>query len=299
MHIQSLVGTLDTLFRYQEYPDFIVDILQACDPSSKERYAAAYLQKTSGLLLCYGTEVNSLYTATFPSDDLIEQLSRFGAANALLIIKHPLDWEEHGRGFVPLSSRLEQELKGRAISVYCAHAAHDNFEIASPSRTFVVALDLEPQTTLRDGQGRIFGYVAELERPVAYRQFRSRLTQTFGLERLQERYAHDAIRRVALIAGGGDNQDWLRSAEDIGCDTYVTGILHFRGSAYARAHNPSFIEALQATPLNAFGISHYLSERQGSIALARIVAQHCALPATFLAEAQKEAEIREQWGCIL
>ena len=296
MQIQVLVNWLDNYLRYQDYPDFIINILQEVDLYSSERYNRDYLRKATGLMLRCGDKVEAVYCAVFPSDDLIVQLTKYNACNALLIIKHPMDWEELGVGFVPMSSQLLDEVKCRSISVYCAHAAHDNFRDCSPSKEMARNLPLTVNKAIQDENGRIFGYLAENTRPLSFTEFRTILTSAFRLPKIQERFAHNQVRRVAVVSGGGDNGNWLRIIEGMGCDTYLTGILYFRGSDYAQQYNPVFIKELMDSKLNAFGISHYFSERNGSIALAQSLSEQLGLEGKFLPEEKKEEEIRVNWG---
>lgn len=299
MQLQPLVDRVDAALRYRDYPDFIIDILQEVDAHALERYERPYLAKAGGLMLRHGDTVGALYTAVFPSDDLIAHCAERRISDALLIVKHPMDWDDLGVGFIPISPTLLDELRRRGISLYCAHAAHDNFERCSPSAELAKALNLTMVEALRDQRGRIFGYLAESGRALPYQDFRSLAGSVFGLSKLQERQAREHVRRVAVISGGGDNGDWLRIARERGCDTYLTGILHFRGSRYAREHNPSFIEALKASELNALGLSHYFSEQGGSIALAQVLGTSLGLPAAFLPEEHKAQAIRDSWGMHL
>ncbi len=295
MQLSPLVEQLDTFFTYKRYPDFIVDILQAVDANAAQRFVPQYLHKTSGLMLDFSTDIATLYCAAFPSDDLLEHLAAEEARDALLIVKHPLDWQELGVGFTPISDRLIAALRERRISLYCAHAAHDNHPACAPSLELARALPFSISASMADAHGRAFGYVVESDQPLCFAEFRTLVAATFQLGGMQTRHAHDSIRRIAVIAGGGDNIAWLQQAHIQGCDTYLTGILHFQGSEYAQQHNPAFIAQLQASPLNAVGISHYLSEIRGSIKLAQLLNAITNLPTAFLEERCKAQHIYTHW----
>lgn len=302
MQTERLAAEFDAFFHYRAYPDGIVDLLAALDRRAPGLYEPGYLRKETGLLLRLGERAEAIYCASFPSADLVDELERRQVSNALLVLKHPMDWEELGAGFVPLAAPLLTLLQERAISVYCAHAAHDNLERGSPSAELARALPLDsPQIRqpLHDSQGRIFGYLVEGRQPLSYDRFRHALAGRFGLLRLQERQGQGGVRRVAAVAGGGDNAQWLRTAVDLACDTYVTGIQAFSGSEYARQHNPAFLAALRDTRLHAFGLSHYLSEFGGSRALAGLLGSLTGLPADFLPETSKLQQIIRKWGQTL
>jgi putative NIF3 family GTP cyclohydrolase 1 type 2 len=296
MLLNHIVRMIDEYLQYLEYPDFIVDILQQVDTSAPTKFQQAYLQKQTGLMIDNGKIIHSLYCASFPSEDLLIQLNKYDISNALLVVKHPMDWQEMGQGFKPISVNLLSQMHERSISLYCAHAAHDNNLDCSPSRLMAEALGLKLDRIIKDEFGRVFGYVITTEVNMTFLEFRSLIANTFDLKMMQQRYLHDRICRIAVISGGGDNVNWLKIAEELDCDTYLTGILYFRGSDYAKLHNPVFIDELKKSSLNAFGISHYISEKGGSLALAKTLATKLKIPTAFLPEVNKEQEIQEYWS---
>lgn len=295
----ALAAWLDRFFLYAEYPDFIVDLLQQVDPGCSMWCGPAYLRKETGLMVAHSARVHRILCAAFPGDALLKELRSSGVSEALVVVKHNMDWEETGRGFRPISSAFHELARYRSLALYCAHAAHDNHLSCSPSEAMVRTLNLALGAPLRDGRGRCFGFITELPHPERFDDFLQRVSGAFGIQRVQQRRGAKPAHRVAVIAGGGDNADWLRVALEHGCDTYLTGILHFRGSEYARKYNPAFIDALVTSGLNALGISHYISERSGSIALAEALASGLRMPVAFVPELTKESEINSHWGLHL
>lgn len=296
-NFQEVICSLDNFFNYADYPDSIIDTLVRTDTKAISRFNEDYFQKKSGLMIQNDLHISSICCAAFPSDDLISHIENVN--NALLLVKHPMDWNEFSEGFIPISEKLLNELKHREISLYCAHSAHDNHLSCSPSVGLAQVFNGDILEIMRDEQDRVFGCVVEIQNSLRFEDLKSLLSQTFGLISFQEYFVHDRVRRIAVVAGGGDNSDWLTLAKDKFCDTYLTGILHFRGSQYARRNNPIFIDTLKASGLNAVGISHYFSEQRGSRLLAELLATTLKLPTSYLSEVDKAQLIQRTWQyCI-
>lgn len=85
------------------------------------------------------------------------------------------------------------------------------------------------------------------------------------------------VRRACVVTGGGHTTDLLKEAVDLGCDTYITGAKMLYTVEYARLAS-----------LNLLVGSHTGTELPGTEALARRVAQACAIQAVRLAEPQVE-----------
>ena len=296
-NFQEVICSLDNFFNYVGYPDSIIDTLARTDKKSSLRFNAEYFQKKSGLMIQNSVHIGSVYCAAFPSDDLISSIENIN--DALLIVKHPMDWNEFSEGFTPISNELLNALKHREISLYCAHAAHDNNLACSPSVGLAQVLNGDILEIVRDVRDRVFGCIVEIQNPLRFEELKSLLSQAFELSVFQECFVRNQIRRIAVVAGGGDNSEWLTLSKDKFCDTYLTGILYFRGSQYARRNNPIFIDTLKASGLNAIGISHYFSEQRGSMLLAELLAATLKLPTRYLSEVNKAQLIRGTWQyCI-
>ncbi|CAK6686931.1 Nif3-like dinuclear metal center hexameric protein [Synechococcus sp. BA-124 BA4] len=291
--LQEVICSLDSFFSYSDYPDSIIDTLVRTDMKAFLRFNEDYFRKTSGLMIQNSLHISSICCAAFPSNDLISHIEK--VTNALLLVKHPMDWNEFSEGFIPISEKFLNKLKDRKISLYCAHSAHDNHLSCSPSVGLAQVFNGDILEIMSDEQDRVFGCIVEIQNPLRFEDLRLFLSQTFGLISFQEYFVHDRVHRIAVVAGGGDNPQWLNLAIGKNCDTYLTGILYFRGSQYAKENNPIFIRNLKASSLNALGISHYFSEQRGSILLANLLARVVKLPTKYLPEMGKAKLIQCNW----
>lgn len=293
--LEEVTSYLDFFFNYQYYPDSIVDTLMKIDFNASSRFGIEYLYKKTGFMIKNCSQINSIYCAVFPSDDLIKHIKNISIYNSLIIVKHPMDWDEFSKGFIPISNDLVNTLRRHKISLYCAHAAHDNNLICSPSVGFAQALSTNIREILRDDLNRVFGCIVEMKDPISFNALKGLLTQAFDINSFQEYFSHNNIFQIAVVAGGGDNPQWLDLAIMKNCDTYLTGILYFRGSQYSQENNPIFIKNLKASGLNALGISHYFSEYRGSLLLVNLLARTVKLPTKFLPETDKARFIQRNW----
>jgi putative NIF3 family GTP cyclohydrolase 1 type 2 len=293
MKIDLLAKILDHEFRVASFKDGIIDVLYATDPSAQD-FSRHYLSGRSGLMLRNSSEVNTIYFSLFPSPEIFDYLSNGGKSDALLLIKHPMDWEELGRGFVPLTEEQKKLLKRKRISLYSAHAPLDNSVDLSPSFNLALGVPgyIVGELTL---EGRNYGwFVSTTCRD--YTSLKLQLSNLTGLNRFQERFVHFPVKKVAIIPGGGDSEKLLDESLKAGCDTYVSGILYFEGSEYAKRNNPAFIAALKKSRVNALGLSHYASESKAIMPVTRFLRDLTALPIEGIKEKNKLRKLINFWG---
>lgn len=294
--IDEIRKTLDDFLNYKTYnPDSMVTIVNMLDPSAKERFSEEYLRNSTGLMQVNGNLAGRVYCAVFPSKDVFDYLSAENVTEAVLFVKHAMEWEELGGGFVPLTEKQLKLLRDRKISLYSAHAPVDNNRIFAPSMGFARQLGYPIVDELAE-RSRNYGWVLEVAEGATYDELHQRLLRVTDLSTIQRHYHHDSVGRIAVTAGGGDYIPALEQALSKGCDTYVTGILFFRGSDYAREHNPIFVKRLKESGLNGFGASHYLSEVEGIKTFADILGDILPIPATFIEEKKKQKQLKENWG---
>ncbi|MAG78438.1 hypothetical protein CL616_03675 [archaeon] len=293
---EQISRTLDDFHRYKIYnPDSMVTIVNRLDQDASGRFLKNYLKNNQGLMQANGSIVNGVYCAVFPSEDVFDYLNVEKISDAILFVKHAMEWEELGRGFVPLKDRQLEFLKNRRISLYSAHAPVDNNKTFAPSVCFARQLEHNIVDELAE-KGRNYGWVLEVPEGITYDQFYQCLLGVTGLKNTQKYNHHDLVKRIAVTAGGGDYISTLEQAFTKECDTYVTGILFFRGSDYAREQNPIFVDRLKEIGLNGFGVSHYLSEVEGIKTLANLLNEILSVPVRFIEEQKKRKHLEENWG---
>lgn len=73
--------------------------------------------------------------------------------------------------------------------------------------------------------------------------------------------SHERAERIGIVTGAGSYTSWLQEAQDLGCDTYLTG----EGSMYTRLF-------AREVGLNLVLAGHYRTEAPGIAALAELAA---------------------------
>jgi putative NIF3 family GTP cyclohydrolase 1 type 2 len=296
--MESIVEIFDCVMKYKSFQDDMLDILMQIDINATSTFNPEYFQKGTGLLLKHSNTCKGVLFAAFPSDDVFNYIDCKRITNSLLFIKHPMDWEELDRGFVPLSRNKINYLAKNTISLYCAHSPVDNCEFISPSRAFARKLEFSilDSICINDKE---YGVICNTNYE-NYLSFRSKLLRATGLLGVQEGYSFNSVHKVAVVSGGGDDIRLLKIALREGCDSYITGILFFRGSEYARKNNPVFIEELRESNLNAFGCSHYLTEFDGIMKAPSFFRRFIPdINLFFVHETEKARNLKNNWGITI
>ena len=297
--LDTISNTLDDFLKYTDYnPDPMVTIVNLLDKDAKERFSEIYLENKGGLMLANSNVITGMYCAVFPSEDVFDYLTIENVTDSVLFVKHAMEWEELGKGFVSFTDEQLKFLKDRRISLYSAHAPVDNNKIFAPSACFARQLGYNLVDELSE-KGRNYGWVLEAPKGTTYDKLHQHLLKVTGLKYLQRFYHHDSIKKIAVTAGGGDYIPALEQSLSKECDTYITGILYFRGSDYAREHNPLFVERLKESGFNGFGASHYLSEVEGIKTLSGLLSGILSVPVKFIEEQKKRNYLEENWGLEL
>ena len=189
-----------------------------------------------------------------------------------LLITHHAAWPSTDAHLVEQKYDRLQEI---GINLYVAHDCLDRaagFGTAdSLARAVRVAIQgvLEPDGEARFGaHGMTIGNLSE---------FVARVGNQFGTEphawRNVESFGH-----VAIAPGWGGRPEWMARAQELGCDTFLTGEALMFGPLFAKEAG-----------LNLIVAGHYATEVPGVMALSARIARDLALDVTFIPEEIVEA----------
>lgn len=89
------------------------------------------------LLFDFSQNINSVYSAVFPSDKVIKYIIDNNIENSILFVHHPANWDSRkpNNAFENIPQNLIEELKNRKISIYNLHSPLDNYSKYSTSKT--------------------------------------------------------------------------------------------------------------------------------------------------------------------
>lgn len=88
----------------------------------------------------------------------------------------------------------------------------------------------------------------------------------------------DSFGRVAVVPGWGGRPEWMSRAQELGCDTFLTGEALMFGQLFAKEAEMNLVVA-----------GHYATETPGVMALSTRIARDLSLDVTFIPEEIVEA----------
>lgn len=243
---------------YDEWAEYMNDI---------EGYLCDNFIKRSMGLVCDSTkEVNKVYTAVFPTKEVMQRVVDDGAENAMLFVHHPSIWDirKAPSTFYQMSANLLDEFKNNKISIYNLHVPLDNFNEYSTSKTLAEALDIEIEKPFAQYRGSLSGIIGKTKYKNIHdlqKQFSILLNHDTKLYMYGDQDIKDC--RVAIIAGGGNNKDFVLEMLDNNVSTLITGI------TCKNDHSEAVHRLEQESRLNVIGGTHYSTEKFACIAMCK------------------------------
>jgi len=236
-----------------QYMDSIADFL------SKN-----FKKRSMGLVCDFATEINKIYTAVFPSREVMQRILDDEIQDAMLFVHHPSIWDirKAPEVFQQMDRNLLQQFTVRRISIYTLHVPLDNFGEYSTSVTLTKALGIKPEKSFAPYFGSLYGVFGRTDLATV-QDLRNKFQEAVGHEVTLYNYGDNEIKDkiVAVIAGGGNNVDMLEDAAKTGVNTFVTGIT-VKNEYSQKAHD--FAEKHR---MNILGGTHYSTERFACISM--------------------------------
>ncbi len=226
-----------------------------------ENFKSRYM----GVLLDNSDAVESVFTAVFPSDKVLNEILSLGKENILLVTHHPMVWDIRNPSvFQNMNPDLLPKLKAKQISIYTLHVPLDKNGEYSTSTNLAKALDISIEGEFYEYFGAkvgVFGKT-DLDTP---QQIADKLSTVVGHKTKLWSYGSDKIRnhQVAVVGGGGNNVEGIEEIIQLGINTYVTGVtvLNF----FSKNVHEFEIE----NDINLIGGTHYSTEKFACIALCK------------------------------
>lgn len=113
-----------------------------------------------------------------------------------------------------------------------------------------------------DFSGAPWGYIAELETPLSFKDIQEKVSPVFSPRSLYYNFSEGPIKRIAAVSGKGAPRNFadMHVLKDAGVDLYITGELH----EWNR-------EMFRETGISCIGGGHYHTEVFGPQALMKYV----------------------------
>jgi len=237
---------------WAQYMDSVVDFL-----------SENFRKRSMGLVCDFATEINKVYTAVFPSRDVMQRILDDGTLDAMLFAHHPSTWDIRKalEVFQQMNRELLQQFKDRRISIYNLHVPLDNFGKYSTSVTLAKALGIKPEKAFAPYFGAMAGVFGKTD-CATVQDLKNKFQEIVNHEVSLYNYGDNNIneRTVAVVAGGGLDETIEEIAQNK-VNVLVTGI------TAKNDHSRMAHEFAEKHRINVLGGTHYSTERFACISM--------------------------------
>ncbi len=273
MKLEAIVRELDTYYNTAHWPpdpamkDWVPRVCTRAGYDYQKVFEPVFCEKFNGLMLRTGNDVNQVFCSAFATPDVIETIFDSGASDALFFVHHPVDMEVCGRGFLPITSPVIAELQKRRISIYGCHAPMDCHDEVGTNAAIVEALGVSVEKSFLEYGLGMAGRMGTIK-PEKTDSLLKKIMEIFAVHRLElGGCLNTEVKRVAIVAGAGDEVEHLEDARDNSCDMYLTGEWYPRytpddDEAKERVNRmkEEILEFSRNTRMVLVGVSHAASE---------------------------------------
>jgi putative NIF3 family GTP cyclohydrolase 1 type 2 len=238
-----------------------------------------FKKRSMGLVCDFAPEIiTKVYCAVFPSNKVLEKVLADGIGNSMIFVHHPSIWDirKAPNVFQQMDGTLLAKLKDKKISIYNLHVPLDNFGEYSTGVTLAKSLNMTELEPCVPYYGSLAGVIGKTSCRTV-----SELKQIFegavGHKVKLYKYGEDKIpgNKVAVLAGGGNEEDILKQVFDSGIKTVVTGI------SSRNPHSEKTHVYEEANGINVLGGTHYSTEKFACQAMCNYF-RNLGLPSVFI-----------------
>ena len=217
-----------------------------------------FVKRSMGLVCDNSQQINRVYTAVFPTDEVMKYILSQKIEDAMLFVHHPSIWDitKAPQVFQQMNRDLLKKFKARRISVYNLHVPLDNYGEYSTSSTLANSLGIKPRKPFAQYFGALCGVFGKTKlRTTA--DLSRKFEEAVGHKVSLYQYGSPSIkdRVVAVIAGGGNDIEMLQEIAKEGVNTFVTGITALN------SHSQKAHDFAKEHKINVLGGTHYSTER--------------------------------------
>ncbi|MFA5406377.1 MAG: Nif3-like dinuclear metal center hexameric protein [Candidatus Nanoarchaeia archaeon] len=259
MKTTDLIDKLDNDFKLSSLSDDWSDWPELKSNSYvTDKFKKCYM----GLIADNASEIESIYTAVFPSKQVFSELKNVN--NALLITHHPMKWDIRVKpAFTPISNKEFSLLKKNKISFYNLHVPLDANGTYSTSVNLARALGAGLlKKEFFDYHGVKVGVVSKINEKTV-QELKDKFSALLGHEIGLYNYGNQVITKglVGFVGGGGLNVESLNDLNKIGVNTLVTGV------TAVNSYSKPMHELANKYKINILGGSHYSTEKFACVKL--------------------------------
>ncbi|MCU0856828.1 MAG: Nif3-like dinuclear metal center hexameric protein [Pontiellaceae bacterium] len=258
MNIKDIARLLDQEFRVAETADPGM-IKYALNDTSRDLVSSAFRERKTGLMFEFADDVDIVFCTTFLTHETVDAVLDKLTGSSLVFTHHPFDYHEDERGMSAVSDELVQRLRKHGVAVYAIHAPLDVGLKISVSQSLASRLSLfEPKPFCATLGGHLGVYGRMATDTVA--DIALSLGTALGLGTVDLFDNGGPVGLTAVVAGGGDQLDIMKEAQELGCTTYITGTAVHRWELMTNA-NQEFRDYARESGINLLGGTHYNTEK--------------------------------------
>ncbi|AEE16017.1 Nif3-like dinuclear metal center hexameric protein [Treponema brennaborense] len=264
MKLIELQTILDREFKIDRTDENLIDF--AVTDENKSFINPDFLSKKTALMTDNSENVDIVLTSVFITKEIVKKALQY--RNVLILTHHQFDYFEDERGLQPIKPEYFEQLKKCGISIYAAHAPLDTHSIYGTSKSLAELCGIQAEKYFYDYFGEptaLIGIIPERSFDEYAEYVRNKLERPI----ITTEKHTESVRKIGVVAGGGDLPDILQQVYDYGCDTLLTGTIEHRWNVpFIQEGNKQFHELNHKLKLNLIGGTHFGTERPAMIKLA-------------------------------
>jgi len=217
-----------------------------------------FKQRSMGLVCDNTKEVKKVYTAVFPSDNVMQAVLDKGEQDVMLFLHHPSIWDlaKAPPIFHLMNRELLEKFRKQRIAIFNFHVPLDNYSEYSTSATLAKALgltDLKPFFEYYGSLAVVYGKTTL----TTVKEMREKFMEVLGHHASLYLYGSHDIKNgmVAVAAGGGNIVDLHEIMAQDGVNLLVTGVT-VNAPFSEKAH-----DSAREKKINLLGGTHYSTEK--------------------------------------
>lgn len=216
-----------------------------------------FKERSMGLVCDFASEIKKVYSAVFPTEEVMMKIIDEGITDAMLFLHHPSIWDiRREKPFYQMDKVLLEKFKENRISIYNLHVPLDNFGEYSTSKTLADALDIQIEKPFAKYYGALSGVIGKTSCK-SIEELHTKFSKVLGHNTSLYLYGNSNISdgKVAIVAGGGNSKDTVYEMIENNVSVLITGI-SVKNEYSAEVH-----ELEQKNCINILGGTHYSTEK--------------------------------------
>ncbi|UYX51541.1 Nif3-like dinuclear metal center hexameric protein [Bacillus thuringiensis] len=273
--LKEIEHSLNHLFQIEKYGKdsafsrFIPAAYDSTQFPWQQFFEANFVELFNGLMIRGAENVNTVFLAVFPTDDVLEKFIVQSIPGDLLFMHHPLVMEcgdplgKSGQGFIPIPQKYLHAMKEKQLSIYTCHVPMDFHQTYGTSISIAKALNANVIDGFAYGgpENEPVGLICEIDE-TSTEKLQKHLKKLFNIPYTDfAGKQHDSIKKIAIIAGCGDVVSLMKEAEEKGAEAYIAGEIHCHiDNDYGRHKYSLIMDYVTKTNMSLIGVSHSASE---------------------------------------